>query len=589
VQSKCKDEDIKMDEANIVSALQTDLQDYKIKPQIRRKESQLHVLITRSEGDDLDYATLYDIVKNRIDKLSIEGADNLIMYGRLAGAKKPEWQKSSSIKPPLPLIELDLDELDDFGDIGSIGSLMKDSTDDGTEIQDGNLWSDNVASIPPNISDELDKFEQSLEADLKFSAQLNASINSQNNEISDQRGLHDKSNDFELGDLNLEDLDLDVFKAENLPLQDLDLDPIELDAFASERANKTANNKTPANSNDWGDEDDFELSQTTTVADRPLPLPPPLPPTKRLVRQNDIANSDTPQNDVPKSDISKSDDSSGVVGEVIGDVEQTESAPEKPTKPINKSLLVSVGVIVSTIAVLGTCGWLLWDRNVQQQHLANARNLDNQNLNPKKILKLDVLAETRNQLQTTVSQLESIPDRPASLYSEAQNELQGLRPKLGEFDRKVTIEQAANKNLESAKSLTLEAAKLVQKGPHKSATWKLAQEKRQQGVKMLEAIPPDSILYADAQSRLKSYRAGLIQIAKVAELQQTAESMAGEILSPTVSTQLKQLKTKFPDKQNFLPQCKPILQREITDAEARKVGLQIPILTEYLCAYYWDS
>ena len=571
-----------MDEASIVSALQTDLQDYKIKPQIRRKESQLHVLITRSEGDDLDYATLYDIVKNRIDKLSIEGADNLIMYGRLAGAKQPEWQKSSSIKPPLPLIELDLDELDDFGDIGSIGSLMKDSTDDDTEIQDGNLWSDNVASVPatfpasitPNISDELDKFEQSLEADLKFSA---------------QRGLNNKSSDFELGDLNLEDLDLDAFKADKLPLRDLDLDPIELDAFASELSNKTANNKTPANSNDWGDEDDFELSQTTTVADRPRPLPPPLPPTKRLVRQNDIAKSDIPQNDVPKSDASKGDDPNGVGGEVTGDVEQTESAPEKPTKPINKSLFVSVGVIVAAIAVLGTCGWLLWDRNVQQQHLANARNLDNQNLNPKKILKLDVLAETRNQLQTSVSQLESIPDRPASLYSEAQNELQGLRPKLGEFDRKVTIEQSANKNLESAKALTLEAAKLVQKGPHKSTTWKLAQEKRQQGVKMLEAIAPDSILYADAQTRLKSYRAGLIQIAKVAELQQTAESMASEILSPAVSSQLKQLKAKFPDKQKFLPQCKPLLQTEITDAEARKVGLQIPILTEYLCAYYWDS
>ena len=106
---------------------------------------------------------------------------------------------------------------------------------------------------------------------------------------------------------------------------------------------------------------------------------------------------------------------------------------------------------------------------------------------------------------------------------------------------------------------------------------------------MLEAIAPDSILYADAQTRLKSYRAGLIQIAKVAELQQTAESMASEILSPAVSSQLKQLKAKFPDKQKFLPQCKPLLQTEITDAEARKVGLQIPILTEYLCAYYWDS
>ena len=431
-----------MDEASIVSALQADLQDYKIKPQIRRKDSQLHVLITRSEGDDLDYATLYDIVKNRIDKLSIEGADNLVMYGRLAGAKQPEWQKSTSIKPPLPLIELDLDELDDFGDIGAIGSFMKDSTDDDTEIQVSKLWSDNTvnvpdsistftpANIPVNVSDELDKFEQDLEADLELSAQINV-----------QKRGNDKSSDFELEDLNLDDLDLDAFNADKLPLKDLDLDPIELDSFSAGLSNNsTVNNKTPVNSNDWGDEDDFDLAQTTTVAARNLPLPPPLPPTKRLVRQNEISKSDIPQNDVQKSDIQKTDDPSDVIGNAVGGVDQTsESASENIAKPINKSLLLSVAVIVSAIAVLGTCGWLLWDRSVQQEYLVNARKLDNQNLDPKKILKLDLLAEKRNQLQTTVSQLESIPDRPAALYGDAQTELQGLRPKLGEFDRKVTI------------------------------------------------------------------------------------------------------------------------------------------------------
>jgi len=566
-----------MDEASIVSALQTDLQDYKIKPQIRRKESQLHVLITRSEGDDLDYATLYDIVKNRIDKLSIEGADNLVMYGRLAGAKQPEWQKSTSIKPPLPLIELDLDELDDFGDIGAIGSFMKDSTDDDTEIQVGKLWPDDAATIPANtpasISDELDDFEQSLDEDLKLSA---------------QRGANNKSSDFELGNLNLEDLDLDAFKADKLPLKDLDLDPIELDSFASDLSNNsTTNNKNPVNSNDWGDEDDFELGQTTTVAARPLPLPPPLPPTKRLVRQNDLSKGDIPQGDVQKSDALDE-----VVGEVLsGDqtFESSESAPKITAKPINKSLLLSVGFITSAIALLGICGWLLWDRSVQQENLVYARNIASQNLDPKKILKLDLLAETRNQLQTAVSQLESIPDRPASLYGDAQTELQGLRPKLEEFDRKITIEQAANKNLESGKAITLEAAKLSLKPPHKSTVWKSVQEKRQQGVKMLEAIPPDSMLYADAQTRLKTYRAGLLQITKVAELQQSAEAMAGEIVSPAILNQLKLLKTKSPEKQKFLTQCKQILQSEISDAEARKVGLQVPTLTEYLCAYYWDS
>lgn len=82
-----------MDEAVIVSALQEDLQNYKVKTQIRRRESELHVLITRAEGDDLDYASLYDIVKSRIDKLPIAGADSLVVYGRIAGAKHPEWQK----------------------------------------------------------------------------------------------------------------------------------------------------------------------------------------------------------------------------------------------------------------------------------------------------------------------------------------------------------------------------------------------------------------------------------------------------------------------------------------------------------------
>ena len=73
MRSKRKDEDLKMDEASIVTAIEADLQNYKVKTQIRRKESQLHVLITRADGDDVDYASLYDIVKRRIDKLPIEG------------------------------------------------------------------------------------------------------------------------------------------------------------------------------------------------------------------------------------------------------------------------------------------------------------------------------------------------------------------------------------------------------------------------------------------------------------------------------------------------------------------------------------
>ena len=289
----------------------------------------------------------------------------------------------------------------------------------------------------------------------------------------------------------------------------------------------------------------------------PLPPPPPLPPVKRSPSK------------------------------VVANIE-TNAPPKKTTYPAQKSLLLSSAFIVMAIGILGLCGWLVWDRSVQQKYLANARSFDTQNLNPKTITKLESLTETRNQLQTTVSELEEIPDRPASLYTDAQTELTALRPKLTEFDRKINTEQVANKKLESAKNGTLDAAKLVQNPPHKSTVWKSAQEQRQQAVKLLEEIPTDSLQYSEAQKYLKAYRTELVQITKRVEIQQRAETSAGNI-NPTIATQLKQLKAKASEKQQFLPQCKTILQPQISNAEAQRVGFPVVTLTEYLCAYYWDS
>ena len=188
----------------------------------------------------------------------------------------------------------------------------------------------------------------------------------------------------------------------------------------------------------------------------------------------------------------------------------------------------------------------------------------------------------------TILQLEDIPDRPASLYTDAQVELTTLRPKLEEFDRKINLEQDANKKLESAKNGTIAAAKLVQNPPHKSTVWKSAQEKRQQAIKLLEEVPTDSLLYADAQKALKIYRSELVQISKWVDIQQRAESVVANV-NPTVVTQLKQLKSKAPEKLKFLPQCKVILQPQISNVDGQRVGLPTVALTEYLCAYFWDS
>ncbi|WP_434685598.1 hypothetical protein [Pseudanabaena minima] len=544
MRSKRKDEDLKMDEASIVNAIEADLQNYKVKTQIRRKESQLHVLITRADGDDVDYASLYDIVKRRIDKLPIEGADSLVVYGRLSGAKHPEWHKTADIKPPLPLIELDLEELEEFGDIGAVENLSFES--DETEIQNANLESE--------IPDDLKSFKSSIENDLKTAANkavLDQDVQNQSAHAPDE--INDSKNaDFDLGNLDLQSLNLDSLPQNAFELVAFDKDPFEVNGQESKPRSPVEQKQA------WTDKDEDFNFDSPTVAAVPMPLPPPPPTVRRTPKK-----SDPP-------------------------VEMEEQEPIKTAYPRDKSLMFSVAFGAVAIVIVGICGWLIWERSTQQQYLANARNFSNQDINPKKITKLEALTGTRNRLQTIISQLEEISDRPASLYADAQAELATLRPKLAEFDRKINVEQAANKNLESSKNTTIEAAKLTQNPPHKSTVWKSAQEKRQQALKQLEEIPTDSVLYGDAQQRIKAYRAELVQISKWVEIQQRAESAASTV-SPATVNQLKQLKSKAPEKQKFLPQCQTILQPQVSNAESQRTGFPIPALTSYLCAYFWDS
>ena len=523
-----------MDEASIVNAIEADLQNYKVKTQIRRKESQLHVLITRADGDDVDYASLYNIVKRCIDKLPIEGVDSLVVYGRLSGAKHPEWHRTAEIKPPLPLIELDLEELEEFGDINNIQNLAFLPDNDETEIQSANLEPDH----------DLKSFKSSIDNDLKAAA--NKAVHQTNkNEINNI-----KNEDFGLDNLELQSFNLEPLQQNTFALESFETDPFEVNIQESKSQSPIEKKSS------WADRDEDFTFDSPTVAAKPMPLPPP--PTVRRTTKKPI------------------------------DKIQTENEPIKTAYPKDKSLLLSIAFAVAAIGIVGICGWLVWDRSNQQQYLANARNFSNQDINPKKITKLETLTGTRNRLQTIISQLEEISDRPASLYADAQAELATLRPKLAEFDRKINVEQTANKNLESSKNVTIEAAKATQNPPHKSTVWKSAQEKRQQALKLLENVTTDSVLYGDAQQRIKAYRAELVQITKWVEIQQRAETSVSTV-NPATVNQLKQLKSKAPEKQQFLPQCQAILQPQISNAESQRTGFPVPVLTSYLCAYFWDS
>lgn len=584
-----------MDDSSIVSVLQEDLQNYKVKTQIRRKESQLHVLITRAEGDDLDYGAIYDIVKRRIDTLTIDGADSLIVYGRLAGARYPEWQKTGEIKPPLPLIELDLDDLEDLGDIGNITfpiavselevaankNLNLDQVDDVFAEREGNREGDfSNEDISDDIGDEIGNeigdrddeyhnFKNTIANDLEIATNFDlsdidapypaaiATANLSSPDVAEDSSKFATGN-FDTGNFDTGNFDLAALQIGDVSLNNgknafknaLELDPLPKNIALPEIDNDITLGQELAN---MGLNADLGFDATTVAVPRPLPPPP----TKHK----------------------KADDQSKK--------EIQEPETQKIKKPSSKLPILSIAFATGAIAILGTCGWLIWDRSVQQNYLETARNLENQNLNPAKITQINELIASRNQIQTAIAQLQTIPNRPVSLYGSAQQEIANLQPKLQAFDQRVDLEQTANKNLELGKNTTLEAAKLTLNAPHHSKVWKSAQAKRQEALKILEQIPPDSLIYADVQARIKTYRNELTQISKWVDIQQRAESLAVNV-SPEVVNQLKQIKTKAADKSQFLNQCRPLLQRQIEASDAQRLGMSLDNLNGYLCAYFWD-
>ncbi|OIP76985.1 MAG: hypothetical protein AUK48_05010 [Oscillatoriales cyanobacterium CG2_30_44_21] len=590
-----------MDEASIINALQDGLKDYNVKTQIRRKGSQLHVLVTRDENTECDYDSLYSIVKRRIDELAIAGASELVVYGRLTGDRHPEWQKSAEIKLPLPLIELDLDELEDIR--RERGDQAISITEDETLLQ-GNKpeveFSNEYSSLKASLEEDLraangmvsqeeafklsnkENIQAALQEDLEEDLPENLS-----EEFSDEykKLEEDLLTNF---DSDLEEMDLDSLAIANDDGESFESISAAISNMQGAKASQDA--EFDLHSPDFNSfsvvtldpaslkspeqvavpsveiiSDDFSIS-APTVANYYVPMPPP-PPTRRKVtdKAEQVAQNNSQKND-----------------------KINDSRPKriKLANPIRiNTVSLAVGMVM--VSVLGICAWLVWDRSVQQRYLADARDLENLSLDPQKIKIPSVLADTRNKIQSAIAQLELIPDRPASLYSEAQVEIKNLKPKLVAFDRRVTIEYAANSNLELAKKSTLDAALMVQSPPHTSEVWKSAQAKRQEAIKALESIDPESSMYAQAQTRLKTYRAELVQIGKWVDIQVRAESIAGDI-RPAIATQIQQLKSDPSGKENFLKRCSTILQPEISSTEAQRLGLTVNNLTGYLCAYYWD-
>lgn len=191
--------------------------------------------------------------------------------------------------------------------------------------------------------------------------------------------------------------------------------------------------------------------------------------------------------------------------------------PETPTKKPNNSrptLLIAVLVVVG---IAGTSILTLF-KSQESFSLSQSKAIIATAEQVKNSSDIQSLKNTQQSLKQNIIKLEKVPNLPGFAYQEAQSTLPNLRSSLNLVEENTQ----ALENLKAAEYLAMEAAVLVQNPPHPPQTWQQAQQKWQQAITLLEAIPPLNPWAIKSKNKLVNYRSNLGVINKRVELSQKA-------------------------------------------------------------------
>jgi len=203
--------------------------------------------------------------------------------------------------------------------------------------------------------------------------------------------------------------------------------------------------------------------------------------------------------------------------------ELTKSGNKIHKSKSNSSIIILIGLIV-----LSCSSWIGWNffkskqiQNEAGQLLVEVGDID-------KTSDIPSLQNYQDKIKKSILLLESIPGVPGSDYKKVKNDITKLRSKLNAVEQKIKASNQllgqANKDLESAQRLAMEASLIVQNPPHPLEVWQQAQGKWQESIKLLEAIPENLPAYVQAQEKLVTYQTNYAALTKRIEIEQNASN-----------------------------------------------------------------
>ncbi|WP_019499276.1 hypothetical protein [Pseudanabaena sp. PCC 6802] len=591
-----------MDEAEITQALQADLNFFKVKVQAKHRDDQLHILISRSQTNDVDYTVLFDAVQNTLTqhKLPVEV---FTVYGRIFGSKHPEWQRQGSLQqitdagvavtsavqasPPLadltpaltPTAADYLAEVDDF-------------TSDAVDLPD--IYTPGATAKPENANLDIEAIAASAADDVEDSEELwNVETSASDFEIPDL-DIEAATSDFEITDADIETVTSDLQADDMWGVRTTTTTP------SADDSDDMWNVETTESSFEISDAMDAELERS--LADD-LEMPDLSSDDTSASIRSDISNLDesdlsgeTPSisDDFglaeysPDLSVSEEFDMSADSQESSMEADTASSATTEPTARSGGKKAVGAIALAALLAVAGGGGWFVFDKSAQEQKLAEAQAISAKTFDPNQLGKVEALQDAHAQLKKAVTLLGEIPNRPGSPYEQAQSELKALQPKLQAVEAKLNAEKPAIDKLENAKKLAMDASIIVQNPPHKADVWQNAQTKWQEALKLLESIPPSSLAAAEVTQKLELYRSNYAAITAQLQKQKQidfAASLWPQALGPDLQAEIQQLKARNLPHPQFISGCIEIVSPRLNVGELKQQGFQPDRFSKVFCEY----
>ncbi|OKH35838.1 hypothetical protein NIES2119_19035 [[Phormidium ambiguum] IAM M-71] len=126
---------------------------------------------------------------------------------------------------------------------------------------------------------------------------------------------------------------------------------------------------------------------------------------------------------------------------------------------------------------------------------------------------LEIWQKSQAKWQEAVNILEVIPENLA-ISAKAKEKLANYRINFTAISNRIITEEKASTNLETAQKLAMEASVMVQNPSQSAEVWQQAKAKWQEAIRLLEAIPSNTFVSAQAQDKLTLYRTNYAVVSK---------------------------------------------------------------------------